>query len=774
MSSGTSILKSIIQAVNTRDTSRSGPWRTSITVIGTTGGLKSLKQHIFIGHITRQSNLVASLCGRFLYFSNLSAILKSIHHVSADLPSYLRLFLSDSICLGTELYAFHTLRLRAALTSIHAASVDLPSYLRLFLPDSVCFGAELNITYFSNLLGAVMSIHSASVDLSSSLHLFLRDSVYLAAKLGSISHVNIGASLCVIDSQNIRGILRSQRSEEDQFLGFIRGWWYDDRGLSALIQPHVEFNLSAFLQITQPIDLAAYLKVWPYKNLRSNIQGYAVFDLLTRIKVFTKNISDISVSTVGYRPANLVALLRPSGFGYYDMNVYIFAQRIFDLSASINYVYRVYSSLGSIIECLPMYLLNASIAGWAERDLSASISTEIPSGYLKAFVVQHGTYNSLHAAVAGFVEVTTSTNLGSYLSGWAQLDLTSFVSSIESVSLIASITSKGGAKDISAYIKVREIIFSELYRFSTINTADLRAYVGFSLCSIRTPRSTYISLLSFISSVPIYDLGAVIEGVKTIYSGTKDLGVFIGYTNKYSMLVKFLSFKHSMSISDVIRNNSTFFKDSLNITFKIIKGQQDLKTYITSVPQNASLGATIRSLLLIVHGTGTNKVLTEELVELEGSRRVWSEYIDVYLQSEKPIYYTAGEVFAQNYGDPIFSFLFKRVSDFGIRYNYTLPYDMFFTSTDEAIRYGFSKISSRTAFVGLGAAVETNVKHLKLNAKIECKENIPLYFGSPFTYLKKGTMSFMGTCINNTLYKSKLNVFGGIQDITSSISVVAN
>jgi hypothetical protein len=774
MSSGTSILKSIIQAANTRDTSRTGPWRTSVTVIGTTDGLKSLKQHIFIGHITRQSTLGASLCVYSPPFSNLAAIVKSIHVASVDLPSYLRLFLPDSICLGTELYAFHTLSLRAALTSIHAASIDLPSYLRLFLPDSVCFGAELNITYFSNLLGALTSIHAASVDLSSCLHLFLRDSVYLAAKLGPIPHVNIGASLCVIDSQNIRGILRPQRSEEDQFLGFIRGWRYDDSMLPAFIQPHIELDFPASLQAIQPADMAAYLKVWPYKNLRSDIQGYAVFDLLTRIRVFTKNIFDMPASTVGYSPANLMALLLPFRSDCYNMNAYIFAQRFFDLNASMNYVYRTYSGLCSIIEGLPIYLLNASIVGWAERSLSANISATIPSGYLKATIIQHGTYNSLSAIVAGFIGVNNSVGLGSCLSGWAQLNLTSFISSIEAVSLIASITPKGGTKDVSAYIKVREIIFSELYKFSTINTADLRAYVGFSLCSVRTPRSAYVSLLSFIFSVPIYDLGAVIKGVKTIYSGTKDLGVFIGYTNKYSMLVKFLSFKHSMSVSGAIKSNPAFFKDSLNITFKIIKGQQDLKTYITSVPQNASLGATIRSLLLIVHGTGTNKVLTEELVELEGSRRVWSEYIDVYLQSEKPIYYTAGEVFAQNYGDPIFSFLFKRVSDFGIRYNYTLPYDMFFTSTDEAIRYGFSKISSRTAFVGLGATVETNVKHLKLNAKIECKENIPLYLGSPFICLKIGTMSFMGTCINSTLYKSKLNVFGGIQDITSSVSAVAN
>lgn len=711
MSSGTSILKSIIQAINPKDKAcytSSSRWCTETILVGTSSGLKSLVRNIFVGYITGvPSNLLASI-------------------IPKEKPIY-------------------TYNLCAALRAVSVGERDLLTYINSLVHDQA--------------------------DIKALLFGWKREVI-----------ADLPANVSAVEAQDIVTALRAQREGEDQFRSFIRGWWtneleppdYLGGNLSAFVQPYVEFNLLAFLQTIQPTDLVAHLKVWPYKNLRSDIQGYAVLDLLTRIRIFTKDTSDMPANAVGYLPGNLMAILLPSRSEHYNLNTYIFAQRIFDLSASMNYVYRDYSSLCSIIEGLPIYLLGASITGWAEKDLSASISTIMPPGYLRAIIVQHGTYSGLPAAVAGFVGIVSPINLGSYLSGWVQLDLTSFISSIEAISLTASITPKGGAKDISAYIKVREIIFNELYKFSTINTADLRAYVGFSLCSVRTPRSAYASLLSFISSVPVYDLGAVIEGIKTTYSGTKGLGVFIGYTNKYSMLVKFLSFKHSMSVSGAIRINPAFFKDSLNITFKIIKGQQDLKTYITATPHNASLGATIRSLLLIVHGSGTNKVLTEELVEIDKCRKVWSEYIDVYLQSEKPIYYSGGEVFAQNYGDSIFSFLFKRVSSFGTQHSYTLPYDVFFTSTDAAIRYGFSKISSRTSFVGLGATVSTNVKHLKLNAKIGCKEKITLYLESPFTYLKTGTMSFMGTCVNNTLYNSKLNVFGGIQDITSSVSATPN
>ena len=212
----------------------------------------------------------------------------------------------------------------------------------------------------------------------------------------------------------------------------------------------------------------------------------------------------------------------------------------------------------------------------------------------------------------------------------------------------------------------------------------------------------------------------------------------------------------------------------LNVTFKIINGQVDLKTLITSQPHNASLGAIIRSRLLIIHGTGTDKVLTEQLVEIEGYRKIWSEYIDVYLRTEKPIYYSSGHVFSVNYGDPIISFLFKRYSSNGIQHEYFLDQNMYFDSTDSAIRYGFSKISSRASLVYLSATIYPVVKSLKLNAKINGEEKMILYLNFPFTYLKSGSLSFMGTCINNTSYKSKTSVFGGIQDITSSISATPN
>ena len=710
MASGTSILKSIIQAVNPRDNAcfeyTSGQWRTTTTAIGTTAGLKILKRYIFVG-------------------------------CTSGIPSNLGAFID--------------------VVAIPSGTADLASCLRSFLPGNINLNARLRGW--------------------SSKTIFDVD-----ATLVAVEPRDIDANLVAVEPRNITASIRAQWEGKNQFRSIIRGWWHNywpanslGGDLGAFVQPHVELDFPASLQVTQPVDIVAYLKVWPYKALCSNIQGYAVLDLLSRIKILTKSISNIKANIIGYRPVDFRAMVRAKVSGYHDLNAYLRALQIpINLGASMNYVYRAYSSLNTIVECLPIYLLNATITGWAEKNLSAYISTIMPPGYLSASITQHGTYRNLITYIGGFLAVTMSKNLLSFLSGWAYLDLKSSISTIDYISLTSSITSVGGAKNLSAYIKAREIIFNELYKLSTVNTADLRAYIGFSLCPLRTPVSAYVSLIASAAAVPTYDLSVIIEGIKTTFSASRGLGVFISYTNKYSMLSRFLSFKHSMSTSEAIRINPTFFKDSLNLTFKIIKGQQDLKTYITPEPHNVFLGASIRSRLLIIHGSGTDKVLTEELVELDGCRRVWSEYVDVYLHTEKPIYYSGGEVFAQNYGDPIVSFLFERVSSTGLNYSYNLTHNIFFGSTDVAIRYGFSKISGRRTFAVLSATVTPIIKHLNLNSKIECKKKISLYFDSPFTYFKSGTLSFMGTCVNSTLYKSKLSIFGGIQDMAGNVSGVRN
>ena len=585
--------------------------------------------------------------------------------------------------------------------------------------------------------------------------------------------LDLSTSLNIIVGRNLRGAARAQWESENQFRTIIRGWYHDDKDLLSFIQPYVETDLVAVLNTTQPVDLLSYIRVWPYRILQSSIYGWATIDLVASIT--KREDSFLSVNIGGHYPANLNTIIRAWYVGNYSsFKTSIVVQHIFDLSASLNFFCKGCTNLNASLLCRPIYLLNASIVGWAERNLSATLNASIPKWYLPATIVAHGKYRNLGLNIFGGLGVENIKDLYATISGWVNVNLNSSIFSINYVSLLASIVSIGGTKDLVASIKVKEIIFNEFYKFSTVNTSDLRAYVGFSLCSIRTPRSAYTSLLASLVSIPTYDLGATIEGIKVSFSGSKNLGVFISYTNKYSMMSKFLSFKMSTSVSDVIRSTPSFFKNSLNITFKIINGQVDLKTLITSQPHNASLGAIIRSRLLIIHGTGTDKVLTEQLVEIEGYRKIWSEYIDVYLRTEKPIYYSSGHVFSVNYGDPIISFLFKRYSSNGIQHEYFLDQNMYFDSTDSAIRYGFSKISSRASLVYLSATIYPVVKSLKLNAKINGEEKMILYLNFPFTYLKSGSLSFMGTCINNTSYKSKTSVFGGIQDITSSISATPN
>jgi len=709
MSSGTSILQSIIQAVNPKDRAcaehSSGLWKTENILVGTFGGLKLLTRMLFVGYSTGvPSSLVASI-------------------VSIPKPEYSRDLL---VALRTS-----------------------------FIGDS-------------DLLGCLRCFRSEQVNIRACL---------VGWKRGVVA--DLSTNVYAIKPKNLIIALRAQREGEDQFREIIRGWWtnefeppdYLGGNLKVFVQPYVEAYLTAELKITQPRDLSSYIKVWPYKNLQTNIYGWAVSNLA--VWIAAKGQNDLIANIGGHYPADLCVIMKAVSVGNYsNISSNIITWHIFDINSSINCFNVDRVTLGASISSRPIHLLNASIVGWAHRDLYATINAIIPAYYLRAMITAHGGYKNLTTYISGLLGTQQSKCLGAEISGWQHAGLLSSIFSIKYVSLRASINSVGGAKNLKADIKVREIIFNEFYKFSTANTSDLRVYIGFSLCTLRTPRSAYASLVAAISSIPTYDLRATIEGVKVIFNGIRDLGVLINYTNKYSILSKFLSFKISTSVSDCIRPSPVFFKNSLNITFKIINGQVGLKALITSQPHNLSLNAIIHSRLLIIHGRSNERVLTEEMIEIDNYRKRWSAYIDVYLNTEKPIYYAGGRVFAKDYGEPIISFLFKRSSSLGIKHEYNLRHDLYFDSTDAAIRYGLVKTSGNVATSGLVAKINSIVKNLKLNVKIQGIEKELLYTDFPFTYLKSGSLSTMGTCINYIMYKSKSNIFGGIQDMSCNISAI--
>jgi hypothetical protein len=616
------------------------------------------------------------------------------------------------------------------------------------------------------------------VDLSACIRPFSTDSFDLLSILRSWNVVDdrdLLTSIACIEPRNLIAAIRAEREGFDQFYSAIHGWYQGHRYLDVTIQPYVEEHLGARLTAILPRNLSAYIKTWPYRNLQTNIYGWADVNLLAILagrKQVVKGQKDLISIIGGYHPVELAATIR----AFHSNNSItllssIVPQHIFDLNVSIKYLYRDYISLICSLTGVPIYLLNASIVGWAQRNLSVTLTAHIPPWYLPAVITAYGGYKDLKSNILCNLGTKIIRDLCTTISGWNYINLLSSISSISYVSLLATLTISGGMKDLNANIKVKEVIFSEFYKFSTVNTADLRAYIGFSSGTLRTPRSAYASLLSVLQAIPAYDLGATIAGFKIMFSGSSSLGILINYTNKYSMLSKFLSFKMSTSVSEVININPAFFKDSLNITFKIINGQTDLYASIIGQPYNASLSATIRSKLLIIHGTGSDKVLIEELVEIERYRRIWSEFIDVYLEAKYPIYYSGGHVFPNEYSEPIMSISFKRASTRGTQFTYSLDHDIYFSSTDAAISYGFSKISGRANITNLSAIIQPVVKNLKLNAKIYGKEKIPLYLTSPFTYLKSGSLSFMS---DDILYKSRSSMFGGIQDMTSSISAKLN
>ena len=83
MSLTTSILKSMIQA------SRPGPWRTAVTTIGTSTGLKVIKRQIFVGYRSRQLDL--NTCLNVCKPLNLVSIVRGISNEVINLNVNLKI-----------------------------------------------------------------------------------------------------------------------------------------------------------------------------------------------------------------------------------------------------------------------------------------------------------------------------------------------------------------------------------------------------------------------------------------------------------------------------------------------------------------------------------------------------------------------------------------------------------------------------------------------------------------------------------------------------------
>ena len=98
MSSGTSILKSIIQAINPKHNAcyvHPSRWRTTTTLVGTSSGLKALIRNVFIGYTTGvPSDLVASIIGEIgvVHSKDLLVALRASFIGDGDLLACIRCF----------------------------------------------------------------------------------------------------------------------------------------------------------------------------------------------------------------------------------------------------------------------------------------------------------------------------------------------------------------------------------------------------------------------------------------------------------------------------------------------------------------------------------------------------------------------------------------------------------------------------------------------------------------------------------------------------------
>lgn len=349
----------------------------------------------------------------------------------------------------------------------------------------------------------------------------------------------------------------------------IHGWIEKD--LPAFTRAMQQRGLNAILNPVPPIDLPAYLKVWPMKALPADIHGWDTGNLSAIIAVF--QYSDLPVY-IGMHPwvdlpvyplrvwareveANLSAFIRGRVCGitlcYGDLPVTIRARYLKDLSA---YVYPVVpANLGAALHGWDLINLPAFVdGGYGDYDLQASINAVRNIKELGAYI------NALF-------EVEISRDLAALVEGWRTKDISAYIETIPFAALSGYINPVGQVGNLPASIYPKTIRLSSIISVATMEHLDLSGVINPS-CIWSESRN----LLAYIRCVYKADLGATVLG-RRYTPGVFNLSASVGFANSYTFIDR-------LPINVTVTTQSYRFEDKFPIYLSIFR---DYKTITASI-----------------------------------------------------------------------------------------------------------------------------------------------------------------------------------------------
>ena len=742
--------------------------------------LNSISPVDLVARLKVTHNLIHNLRGILLptgrHVFNLVSTIFSVAHedlksVMVSVP-YVGLKGSVGIVPSVDLFsyvmAYRTFSrdLVGAIKSIYTKHTELNAVLYLTVPEDL--NSVVAAIEHRDFIGFTRIYTQTHYDLLAALRKGDHSAVSVTANIGSIPSQNITAFVSMIEGPTLLGIVRGLLRSSVDLKGYIHGKIKAMRDLPAHLQSYREKMLNAVTAGVASVDLLSFIKAYPQRSINAVVHGYAIRCLGSSIGTHTP--VGLKAMLRVYVWTSIGSIIKGIGSDNLSLSAYLKTDHERMLQATIpKYYLKTSDVLPATLMTVPIYLLYSAITGWDQRELTASIVSTYNRYFLHATVYASGGWKALQASIKVLLGKSTSM-LQAMVESYKESCITAVISPINSWSLTACLITLGGSKKLVATIASTASYFNEIYSIYISQTANLRATVGYTLCGAGTLRSGYYNLSSLVKARAVYNLIASIEGVSKYTQASIGLGASINIYNKFVYSQYYTSLTERYEVGPIIRKKPVFNKNSLVLTFRVIKGYSELGAFVEGLPPNANLTSSIVPVLLSVAPTRKIRLYREHISVIEDNNIISDFYVDMYFKFKKQAYYANSQIFIDDLTSTIFNIDFDRVKLDAVTSSYRLP-DKFYNDSDEAIRYGITKASGYASKSYLGGIIQPINVLSNLCAYVNGEKENTVYT-RPYIYVKRGVVSALGCYTNSCVAATSGTMFGGIQDVTASCTAL--
>ena len=397
---------------------------------------------------------------------------------------------------------------------------------------------------------------------------------------------------------------------------YIRGWVISD--LHVIIRAMRSSVLSATLNSVLGVDLFAYLKVWPQRDLLINLYGWAEKDLSANIGWNIKK--DLPCSIGIHLWKNLSARLK----GWVrevmaDLPGFVRGLAYEELQATIRATYL--TNLSAYLFSIRPKDLSSYIYGWDTKDLTACLIGGYGPNDLRVFINAGGGFRGLSTYIKGVMRMGVASDLKTIISSWYSKNLSSIINVVGAVNLSVYLNSLGYSSDLLVFIYPKMIHLTTIISIATMEHLDLSATINLRC---RLAGSAYKELSSRIRCMYLANLLVSLVG-KKYPKYSFDLAVSIGYAPGYIVIDK-LPINVSIGSGYIV-------EDKLPIYIRIYKQLAMLSASVVGTLQYKNLFASLTPVYLS-HYEFDNIKKTETVIHRDRSGSLdWYKVVELSFQS---------------------------------------------------------------------------------------------------------------------------------------------